>query len=155
MKKYIIIVLVFLVSFSGTAQLEKEKGYVKQISEKLKALKIAHITEQLDLTTKEAEVFWPIYNAHEEKLNTLRTSSSEQRRKFDLENATEEQAKKHVLDMLKIEKEKQNTENKFISDLLNVLPATKVIKLNRAERAFKRKMIEHFKNKRGVSIKED
>ena len=65
MKNKIFTIILLFVSISTFAQLEKEKGYTKKISEKLKALKVAHITEQLDLTKKEAENFWPIYNAHE------------------------------------------------------------------------------------------
>ena len=34
----------------------------------MKALKTAHITDQLDLTSAEAEKFWPIYNEFDAKL---------------------------------------------------------------------------------------
>jgi len=39
---------------------------------RVKAHKIAFITDQLNLTAKEAEVFWPIYNAHEKLLSEYR-----------------------------------------------------------------------------------
>ena len=39
---------------------------------RVKAHKIAFITDQLNLTTDEAEVFWPIYNAHEKLLSQYR-----------------------------------------------------------------------------------
>ena len=41
-------------------------------NEKIKSLKIAHITKTLDLTTSEAEKFWPIYNTFENKQMGLR-----------------------------------------------------------------------------------
>jgi len=39
---------------------------------RVKAHKIAFITDQLNLTAKEAEVFWPIYNAHEKLMSQYR-----------------------------------------------------------------------------------
>jgi len=77
--------------------------------EKIKVLKIAHITEQLDLTKVEAQKFWPIYNAHEDARNKL--------------------------------------QSKLLNDLLEILPAKKIIKLYQAERSFKEKMLEEYKKR--------
>ena len=44
---------------------------IKKKREKVKALKVAYITEQLELTTDEAQKFWPIYNAFDEKQSEL------------------------------------------------------------------------------------
>ncbi|WAC02058.1 hypothetical protein N7U66_20040 [Lacinutrix neustonica] len=43
--------------------------------EKVKVLKIAHITEQLDLTAQEAQAFWPVYNANEDAREKQRAAS--------------------------------------------------------------------------------
>ncbi len=42
-------------------------GQNRPDKDKIKSLKIAFITERLDLSTKEAQTFWPIYNEYEEK----------------------------------------------------------------------------------------
>lgn len=55
-----ILVIVMLFSITAThAQNDKR--------EKMEALKVAFITEKLDLTTKEAKAFWPIYNEFNQK----------------------------------------------------------------------------------------
>jgi len=41
-------------------------------NDRVKAYKIAYITDQLSLTEKEAQKFWPIYNAHEELMRKFR-----------------------------------------------------------------------------------
>ena len=41
----------------------------------MQALKIAFITQRLDLTSAEAEKFWPIYNEYEVEINNLRISN--------------------------------------------------------------------------------
>ncbi|UAB75519.1 hypothetical protein [Mesoflavibacter sp. SCSIO 43206] len=147
MKNKIFTIILLFISISTFAQLEKEKGYTKKISEKLKALKVAHITEQLDLTKKEAENFWPIYNAHEEEKDALRKFSVERRKEKKAENLSENEAKKLLFDMIENEKKRNDLENKYINDLLKFLPAKKIITLYRAEHSFKRKMIEEYRGR--------
>ncbi len=115
--------------------------------EKLKALKIAHITEQLDLTQEEAQKFWPVYNANEEARNNIRTSSLERRQEISADQLTESEAKALLLEFEKAEQQKTALNSKMLKDLLEILPAKKIIKLFQAERSFKRKLIDEFKQR--------
>lgn len=142
MKKIFTILLVLFISIPAFSQGDK-KGDKR---EKIKALKIAHITEQLDLTEEEAQVFWPIYNAHEENQEKLMRSSMEKRKKKNPEDLTETEAKTLLLEMISIEKEKQESHEAYVNKLLEILPAKKVIKLMQADRSFRRRMIERFKD---------
>jgi len=45
-------------------------------AEQLKSLRIALITEALELTPEEAQTFWPVYNAREAALQKHREDSS-------------------------------------------------------------------------------
>jgi len=49
--------------------------------EQLKAHKAAYITQKLDLSSKEAEEFWPVYNAYEKKYYQLRVLNNREVRK--------------------------------------------------------------------------
>lgn len=135
---YTTLLILFVTLNSFAQKLDKEK---------IKALKIAHITEQLDLTEKEAQVFWPIYNANSEIQNKLREESSKRRKEKKAEDLTETEAKELLLFAMKNEKEKQELQAKYINNLLTVLPAKKVIALMRADRSFRKKMIEEFKQR--------
>lgn len=64
MKKLLCICLL-LVSINAWAQKEGKR-------ERIKAIKVAFITEQLNLSEKESQEFWPVYNTFEEKTNTIR-----------------------------------------------------------------------------------
>ncbi|WP_296315649.1 hypothetical protein [Winogradskyella sp. UBA3174] len=134
-----ILVLTLLVSASVFAQRPDRK--------KIKALKIAHITEQLDLTKDEAQKFWPVYNSNEEAENKLRAKSNNRSNENRPENLTESQAKTHLLEMINLDKEKVELRSKMLNDLLKILPAKKIVSLLQAERSFKRKMIEEFKER--------
>ncbi len=133
-----IIILTLLVSASVFAQ--------KPDREKIKALKIAHITEQLDLTEAEAQKFWPIYNANEEAEDKLREKSSRRKDKKN-EDLSESEAKTLLLEWEKSEKQKVELKSKMLSQLLEIMPAKKIIKLYQAERSFRHKMIEEYKKR--------
>ncbi|WP_178984007.1 Spy/CpxP family protein refolding chaperone [Winogradskyella helgolandensis] len=115
--------------------------------EKIKALKIAHITEQLDLTETEAQKFWPIYNANEDAENKLRENSTNRRKDKNVEELSETEAKSLLLAMEKVEKQKVELHSKMLNELLEILPAKKIIKLYQAERSFRQKMFEEYKKR--------
>jgi hypothetical protein len=115
--------------------------------EKIKALKIAHITEQLDLSETEAQKFWPIYNANEAAKNELRDYSIQRRTDKKPEELSESEAKSLLLDMEKTEQQKVKLHSKMLEDLLQILPAKKIIKLYQAERSFRQKMFEAYKKR--------
>ena len=52
--------------------------------EKIKALKIAFISQKLSLTTEQAEKFWPIYNKYEDKIVALKEMYGIQKHSLEL-----------------------------------------------------------------------
>ncbi|WP_195870621.1 sensor of ECF-type sigma factor [Winogradskyella marina] len=118
---------------------------------KIKALKIAHITEQMNLTEAEAQKFWPIYNANEDAEDKLKEQSTIRRKSINPDELSESEAKSLLLNMEKIEKQKVELHSKMLSELLDVLPAKKIIKLYQAERSFKQKLFEEYKKRHGGS----
>lgn len=140
MKKHIITLLVLLLSFSAIAQ----KDQVKQ-HEKLKALKVAHITEQLNFTSKEAQAFWPIYNSFEEEKHKLRESSAVKRKNLDVKKLTEKEAELLMKEMQNLEEAKLKSELNYVDKLSKIISYKKIVILFSAERSFKRKMIEEYR----------
>lgn len=114
--------------------------------EKVKALKIAHITEQLDLTAQEAQAFWPVYNANEDAREKQR-AASKFRRPEDIDALSEAEAQAHLEHIVAAELARQQLEKKYYTALRDVLSAKKLLKLMEAERSFRRKLIETFKER--------
>ena len=134
-------ILLIILSVSGSVFAQRPD------KAKIKALKIAHITEQLDLSKDEAQNFWPVYNAYEDSEDKLRASFDKMGKDAKPQDLTESEAKVLLLNMVKLDNERTELRSKKLKDLLNVLPAKKVIALVQAERTFKRKMIEEFKQR--------
>ena len=71
MKKYLLILLLAVGSFISV----KAQDETNPQAEKIQALKIAFITQKLQLSTAEAEKFWPVYNQYENEIKTLRVNN--------------------------------------------------------------------------------
>lgn len=139
--KTFIIAITLLLSISSFSQ-ENDRR------ERIKALKVAYITEQLTLSKTEAEQFWPVYNAFEDQEHALRKENYSKRKKTDIASLSEQEAKSMIDEMLSTEKKKQELREKFIKDLQKILSAKKIIQLKVAEDEFNKKMFEEYKKRR-------
>lgn len=65
MKKYLLILSIFLgFVAAGYAQDDDDK----RDGGRIEAMKIAYLTRKLNLTTEEAQKFWPVYNKYADEL---------------------------------------------------------------------------------------
>ena len=140
--KKILLILILTLSISSFAQ---DNGR----HERIKALKIAFITERLQLTETEAQKFWPIYNAFDSENQKIRKETIGKFRKVDFDSMSDQEAENHLEDMMVNDKRKHELKQQFVKDLLKVLPAKKIILLKASEDAFNRRMMEQFKKRRG------
>ena len=66
--KNLALVLVLALSSAVFAQ----PNNMQEKKKKMEAMRVAHITEDLDLSVEEAQVFWPVFNEREKKIDALR-----------------------------------------------------------------------------------
>jgi hypothetical protein len=117
--------------------------------EKIEALKIGFITEKLALTSKEAELFWPIYNKFEQDIKTLRRKQRELTKAFKLKaKPTEQEADKYINEQLVLKQTEIDVVKKYIPEFKKVLPTAKVAKLLSIEQEFKVQLLKKIKDKR-------
>ena len=138
MKKQYILLLLALCTVNVFSQTKDEK---------IENLKIAYITEKLDLSKSEAQKFWPIYNTYEEQNNAIREEMKDQRRNIDIQTLTEADAKILLNNMMRSNDERELLLNQYIKDLQNVLPAKKIILLKKTEDEFRRKIFDEYKKR--------
>lgn len=119
--------------------------------EKIRALKVSFITQELSLTEKEGELFWPIYDKYEVKRMALRKSHKAMRDKFkgrDVEELSDLEAKELLDAEMKFRQDKLALDQSFEKELLAVLPVKKVLKYYRAERNFRRQLLKKMRGGR-------
>ncbi|MFD0862350.1 Spy/CpxP family protein refolding chaperone [Sungkyunkwania multivorans] len=139
----ILAVMLLLASTSLFAQ--------RPAKEKIKALKVAFITERLDLSSKEAQQFWPIYNAFDEasyKLKNEDLGKIKRQLRASGGDISDNEAEQLLQEMLDIEKNLHAERIKLVTDLRKVISARKIILLRKAEDDFNREIIKKFREQR-------
>ncbi|MFB9110698.1 sensor of ECF-type sigma factor [Flavobacterium gyeonganense] len=147
--KNILPIVLFLVSFSFYAQSEK----IDEKREKIKAYKVSFLTTELELTSNEAEKFWPIYNAFDDKQYELRHEKMKtyfRKLNDDSVNSLSEKEAATLLSQIEsTDKELYFLREKYMSNLRKVLSAKKILKLKKSEDDFNRKLLKQYKEKGG------
>jgi len=142
--KKLLFLLFFIIITSSTVFAQKQMK-----KQRIKALKTSYINNALNLTPKEAENFWPIYNNYSIKIQKLKKSlEGGKRHKIEMSGGidaiSEEDAKK-IIDNI-VNSEKLITENKvmLIHELSKIISAKKIIKLKKAEHEFNRRILQEY-----------
>lgn len=144
MKKLILLALTLTFITGGIAQ----NG--DKMRERIKAQKVAFITDKLDLTPKEATKFWPIYNEAEDRIETVRTGKMRNIKSKIRQNPDmpDKEADKLLQDLIAAEDEMYKAKVDLINNLKGVIPSKKIIRLKRAEDEFNQKLLERLKEMR-------
>lgn len=129
--------LILVAGFCATAQCPKQDW-----REKVKAEKIAFFTNELSLSAKEAQDFWPVYNEIEAEKNVARDSSFAAWRRMK----TAESSEKDLNAYLACQKKIAELDIKAADKYKKVLPKEKVAKVFVAEESFRRMMIQRFQH---------
>lgn len=122
MKKYLLLIIAIFGSFSFVfAQSGRQ--------EKIQALKVAFITQKLQLTSAEAEKFWPVYNQYDNEIRHVRANN---RNGDVLDN------EQKVLDIRK----------KYKPTFESILGPQRLNSLYKAEKDFRNALIQRLKERK-------
>lgn len=128
------IILLTIVALTITVQL-----YAQNDKGKIEELKIAFITQRLQLTPEEAQKFWPVYNQYEAEKREIRNSTIGKVKDLkDDDNFTNEQAEAIINKQIEFKTKDLELTKKYVVEFKKVLPTIKVAKLVTAEEHFKK-----------------
>ena len=128
MKKFILYISLVLAVFSASAQGGSEDGQLNpKREEKIKALYVAYISQQLSLTPAEAEKFWPAHAQYEADLLEINKGS--------LNELDRQQA------VLNVKKKYQGNFNKILGN-------ERSNNFYRQDTEFRKKLVERLKQMR-------
>lgn len=113
---------------------------------KVNQLKIAYFTKELDLTTEQAEKFWPLYNEMTDKIREKkkegRQAASEL--KDNASTLTEEDAKAKMQVALNAEVDQAKVRKEYTEKIAGVIGYKKTAKLLSLEAQFKRELLKRL-----------
>ena len=113
--------------------------------EQIEAIKVAFITKKLDLTTEEAQKFWPVYNNYQKELMELMKKRREDRQKTDIAPNDKINAD------LAYETKMLDLKKKYKKLYSKAIPSEKILLLYQAEREFREHLIKQLNHRRKSS----
>lgn len=141
MKKNIIYgFLLFILSISISQAQERRSK-----EERIQALKVAFITEELSLTPEQSQGFWPLYNELQDKLKELKKNRI---KRPDIDNMSDAELEKLLENQLKTEEEKLALNRAYSQRFKKVLTIRQVVKLTQSERRFRKELLQRAKERR-------
>lgn len=157
MKKILIACLGLFISFGAIAQIEsdqventdksKQSKEMKRqhAQERMASLKVGYLTNELELSEEEAQNFWPIYNKYDAQRKELRSNNRPGKK---VDEMSEQEAEAFLASTEEMKVKTRMIDDQMNEELSGVLPASKRLKLNKAEKAFHKKMLKNMKKKR-------
>jgi hypothetical protein len=132
----------FLLAFLATVSVA-QPGSKK---DKIEALRVNFISQKVNFTTQEAQLFWPLYNEYNEKLDFARKSFRQQFVKtVDVTALTDKEAEAFLNAELSLKQREFELYKEYFERFKKVLPIKKVALLRRAEEEFKKELIKNIK----------
>jgi Spy/CpxP family protein refolding chaperone len=142
-------ILFFVLSLSMLAQPNGPNPRQQEKKENIEAMKIAFITQKLELTPEEAQKFWPVYNQYTDKLKELRKKRRQEERdgKQKMDALTDKELEQMIDNDLATRQKELDLQKEYNTKFKAILPIKKVVKLYAAEEQFKMVLLDKLKNK--------
>ena len=149
LQKFSLLFIGVTLSILSFAQSSHHQGHHednKERKEKFKALKVEYITSQLDLSSEEAQQFWPVYNEFEKKLHAL----EKQRRKTFKASENKDLSDQEVNELIQMNFDTDQSildlRKTYDLKFKTVLSVQKVGKLYKAEKDFRHELLRKMKH---------
>jgi hypothetical protein len=113
--------------------------------ERIQALKVAFITEELNLTPEQSQGFWPLYNELQAKLKQLKKSRI---KRLDIEKMPDSELEAILENQLKMEEDKVALHRTYTQRFKKVITIRQVIKLTQSEHRFRKELLRRAKERR-------
>lgn len=129
-----------LVAFTSQAQ-GKRGGR----GEKIDAARTAFLTDKMQLTTEQAQKFWPVYNEYDAKRSELRKKS----RPFKgqkLETLTDAQLKEQMNTMFDTRQKELNLDKEYADKFQKVISVRQLAALYKGEREFMKVLLQKLQD---------
>ena len=136
--KKMLCVSVVLLAFTLSSFAQKSWGR----SEQIESIKVAFITSKLDLTSEEAQKFWPVYNNYTKEFLVLLKKKKEAR--YNNNSDPNETINADIL----YESKMLELKKRYRKLYAKAIPPQKILALYRAESEFREHLYKQLNNRR-------
>jgi hypothetical protein len=142
-----VIVLMILITF-GMPQISAQNNNL----ERLNAYKIAFFTKRLNLTSQEAEKFWPVYNEFQDMRHKLQLERQAINRNFNQNglNMTEKEMTEAADELIRLQVREAAIAQEFHNKIKGILSPVKVLRLYQAENQYRVQLLNELQDRKQI-----
>ena len=135
--------------FPAMAQDDVKKDNGKEKRDKIEAHRVAFFTKKMELSTDEAEKFWPIYNEHQEKKKAIRKELKEAMKNAKSEEELSDSELEKIM-QLRFETDQKlvDLDKAYHAKYKGAIGIKKTAKLYRTEVQFKKELLRMMKERK-------
>jgi hypothetical protein len=135
---------IFVVLFCLTVAVSHAQPGTKR--DKIEALRVSFISQKVNFTPQEAQLFWPLYDEYNDKLESNRKTFRQQFiRNTNFTTLTDKEAEAYINAELSMKQKEYELYRDYFDKFKKVLPIKKVALLRRAEEEFKKELIKNIR----------
>jgi hypothetical protein len=142
--------VILIILFSNVSLAAQQPPNMQDGRERIEAAKTAYLTRKMQLTKEEARVFWPVFDAYQEKMKEVRNDRSENivSGRSELNKMTDEQINEMIDTRLNNAEKAIALRKQLIDDLREILPPAKIAIFLQAEHQFNRELQQRINQRR-------
>lgn len=124
----------------------KSRERNEKMESRIESKKIAFITQKLDLSPKEAQKFWPIYNEYQSKMKDFRNQN-----KIDwgAEEIDDNNANAFLEKLINREQKELDIKREYFNNLKTAVSPKKIAQFYILEQKFRQEILKNIKNRIG------
>jgi len=138
--KYFIFILTFGIFLCANIPMGIAQENRQQRFERIEAEKVAYITKELQLNSREAQRFFPIYNEYRKEISSILQSSRGDARGHNRQNR---------MDELAVETELLAIKKKYRTQFASIIGSARSSRFFEAEREFREKLVLELRRRGG------
>ena len=145
-------ILLVIVAFNALQPAHAQEELEPSKRERLEALKVAYLTQELSLTPEEAQQFWPLYNEMANKMRDIRKEQRGNRMdaKENFDSMSDAELSAAIDKELAYEQQELDLKKEYNAKFKKILPIKKVAKLHASEKGFRKELLKGARDKRKI-----
>lgn len=136
--------ILFIISLTGGTEIIAQQPMAK---DKLDAYRIAFFTRRLNLTSAEAEKFWPVYNEFQNRKNDIQQERVQITRKASQSelNMSDKEMIEVADNLVSLDLKEANLSQEYHKRFKEILPPVKVVRLYQAESLYRLQLLQELR----------
>ncbi len=152
MKSFIALSFLFFLALINIPELNAQGPDFEKRMERLNVQKIAFFTQKLQLTSEEAEKFWPVYNAYQKEKtgNQKKKIKLQSAFRLDAESLSDKELENMTDEYINYTNKDAEISTDYHQKFKKVLPINKVMQLYQAENQYKAMLLRQLRNQQQI-----